>query len=130
MIAGGSKCQFAGGGHGPCEPPLQWHHAIKQQRLKRAFPRGAWRSLPDMSVWRPVPRGGLVAVMDGGIPCGTCLGLDDILGDTRNRIWLCSRHHELVTNGRLKVQLPESVWLFAAEFGLTAQLENDIARSA
>lgn len=38
-------------------------------------------------------------------------------------------HHELVTNGRLKVELPESVWEFAREFGLDAQLENDLARA-
>jgi hypothetical protein len=56
--------------------------------------------------------------------------LDDILGDTRNRIWLCSHHHELVTNGRVEAPLPDSVWIFAKEFGLEGMLDNDIARRA
>jgi hypothetical protein len=36
--------------------------------------------------------------------------LDLILGDRRNRVFLCPDHHELVEKGALRVQVPESVW--------------------
>jgi hypothetical protein len=109
-----------------CHGRLEWHHAIKQQRLKRTFPHGArWAQQGLASRWVPADRYGPVSRY--GIGART---LDDILGDTRNRVFLCTRHHELVTNGRLKVELPPSVWRFAEEFGLTAQLENDIRRAA
>lgn len=117
-------CVFRNGEHGKCEGRLQWHHAIKQQRLKRGFPWGAWRGLAQ--TWQPIgrydltPRGGDIEM----IP------LADILGDARNRVWVCSHHHELVTNGRLHVELPQSVWEFADEYGLRAMLENDLARRA
>jgi hypothetical protein len=122
VIVGGSKCVLA---DGECAGRLEWHHAIKQQRLKRKFPLGAY--FGKGLGWQPVTRFGLLQDWYVGYPIKP---LDEILGDTRNRVWLCSHHHEKVTNGRLKVELPESVWEFAAEFGLTAQLENDLARQA
>jgi hypothetical protein len=104
-----------------CHGVLEWHHAVKQQRIKRAFPHGAIWGLS----WHPATR---YSPVTHGSPVTRTL--DDILGDTRNRVWLCSRHHELVTNGRLEIELPESVWEFAADFGFTAGLENDEARRA
>ena len=112
-----------------CRGRLEWHHAIKQQRIRREFKWGAWArpqyTLPGPGAWVPAHRSEPVTRSHA-----TALTLDDILGDTRNRVWLCSFHHEKVTNGRLKVELPESVWEFAREHGLEAQLENDIARAA
>jgi hypothetical protein len=110
---------------GECRGRLEWHHAIKQQRLKRKFAWGAFW-LPTELRWVPGSR---------TWPASECkrIGyevreLADILGDERNRVWLCSHHHELVTNSRLEPPLPESVWVFAREFGLTGMLENDLAR--
>lgn len=119
------SCVFANGEHGPCEPPLEWHHAVKQQRLKREFRYGAlWAH--GARVWVPAGRYDRVEER-----CD-CYGktLDQLLGDPRNRVWLCKRHHELVTNHRLKVVLPESVWVFAREYGLEGMLENDLRRAA
>src|SRR6266498_2440841 len=105
-----------------CSARLEWHHAIKQQRLKREFKYGArWRDEGMASHWAPARR--YDPVTRSGPFQRT---LDDILGDTRNRVWLCSHHHELVTNNRVEAPLPESVWEFAREFGLDAQLENDL----
>lgn len=108
-------CQFA---DGDCAGRLEWHHAIKQQRLRREFRYGAWRVDGDRW-WVPASRG-----------ADPDLFLDQILGDPRNRVFLCTHHHELVTNGRLTVELPDSVWEFAREFGLTGMLENDLRRAA
>lgn len=119
MIASGSKCALADKG---CRGRLEWHHAIKQQRLRREFKHGAYSWLGK---WRPLPR---PALQSNVYPHLARLSLDDILGDPRNRIWLCSHHHELTTNGRLEVELPEPVWEFAREFGLVGALENDLAR--
>lgn len=108
-----------------CAGRLEWHHVIKQQRLRREFKYGAfeiptWQlTAASEQVWSPAHR---YADPD--------LSLDSILGDTRNRIFLCSHHHELVTNGRVKVELPDSVWEFAREFGLEGMLENDLRRAA
>lgn len=107
-----------------CHGRLEWHHAVSRNRLKRQFPRGAWRYGNGAEPFSPVPRGLRV---EGHIQLRL---LDEILGDTRNRIWICSFHHERLTNGRLKVELPESVHEFAADFGFTAALENDARRAA
>jgi hypothetical protein len=111
--------------HYGCSGRLEWHHAIKQQRLKREFKHGAVIWLDPGSSQRWVPAFRTNAVREDTAFRRT---LDSILGDTRNRVWLCSHHHELVTNGRLEPPLPDEVWEFADEFGLTAQLENDLAR--
>ncbi len=116
MIVGGSKCVLA---DGECYGRLEWHHVVKQQRLRREFPHGA--------ALRPAEVGARCWVRPnyGEAPS---LTLADILGDTRNRVWLCKHHHKLVTNHRVDVPLPDSVWEFAREFGLDAALENDLAR--
>jgi hypothetical protein len=107
-----------------CAGRLEWHHAVKQQRLRREFPVGAWRLTHGDVTWKRIePRWPVPPIVPNEV-----VSLDDILGDPRNRVWLCSHHHELVTNGRLDVALPRSVWEFAREFGLDAQLENDLAR--
>ncbi len=115
MIVGGSKCALA---DKDCRGRLEWHHAVKQQRLRREFKYGAYRSSPDFA-WSPLTRHG---PPNGGWdywPDYALRTLDDILGDPRNRVWLCSHHHELTTNGRVQPELPDSVWEFA---------RNDIAR--
>jgi hypothetical protein len=106
---------------GSCGGRLEWHHAIKQQRLRREFRYGG--------VWaqgRFWPGSRYAPVTESRY--GLLVTLDDILGDERNRVFLCSHHHELVTNGRLEPPLPDEVWVFAREFGLTGMLENDLAR--
>lgn len=117
-------CQFASGA---CRGRIEWHHCVAKNRLKRMFPIGAtpsfYRADAPNQRWRPLNR-------FEGPPTQADLPLKDILGDTRNRVFLCSHHHELVTNGRLKVELPDSVWAFAAEFGLTGMLENDLRKAA
>lgn len=107
---------------GGCGGRLEWDHVVKQHRIKREYKHGAVWS--QGRFW-PASRYDRVGVSRNAFFEKT---LDDILGDTRNRRWLCTRHHELVTNHRVEAPIPGSVWEFAAEFGFTAQLENDIAR--
>lgn len=127
MIAGGSKCVFAGGYNGECGGQIRWHHPVKQQRLKRQFPLGAWR-WPGQDVWKAISRFGVDYPEDPDIQIRL---LPQILGDTRNRVWICDTHHERLHNGRFYIdELPDSVWEFARSFGLDAQLENDLARRA
>lgn len=121
MIAGGSKCVFAGSEHGPCSGRIQWHHVYPKSRLKKQFKYGAFRFSAAGNRFYPASRH----------TADPELTLDDILGDPRNRMWLCAEgHHEPVTNHRLHPSVPDSVWEFCADFGLTAELENDIARAA
>ena len=54
--------------------------------------------------------------------------LEEILGDRRNLVRLCAKHHEWVTNHRIhftRDELPESVEEFAAEHGLLWRLDHD-----
>lgn len=104
-----------------CQPPIEWHHVITKNRLKRQFPLGAWRERYTDGTWRPITRSMNTDFLDTKT-------LNLILGDKRNRVWLCTYHHELLTNARLWLKPPQSVWEFAADFGLTGQLENDVAR--
>ena len=122
MIVGGSKCVLA---NSECRGRLEWHHAVKQQRLKREFKYGAVWKIRDAK-WIPCSHYDPVVYSQEGF----ARSLYDILGDPRNRIWLCSAHHEKLTNARVQVPIPESVWEFCDEFGLRAMLENDLARAA
>lgn len=106
-----------------CGGPLEWHHPILQQRIRDRFRRGAWRPEFSDEVWQPVGKLGIPADVDAEM-----MTARDICGDTRNRIVLCDDHHDRLHNGRLEAELPEQVWKFAREFGLDAQLENDLAR--
>lgn len=114
-----------------CHGRLEFHHAVRQQRIKREFPHGAWRArsgaFKRQQAWHPIPRSTLLS--DIAID-PEFAALSDILGDTRNRIWLCQAHHERLHNKRFELELPESVLEFAAEFGFTAALENDARRAA
>lgn len=126
MIAGGSKCCFAGGYNGECGGAIRWHHPVTQSRLKREFKYGAiW--LIKAGHWVPCSRYDPVIFSTPGMTCA----LKDIISDQRNRVWICDTHHERLHNGRFYIdELPESVWIFAREFGLDAALENDLARRA
>lgn len=127
------RCELAG--RGACGPGrVQWHHPIKQQRIRDRFPRGAWRPGEDHVLrsehedWEPIPRGYSVRDVSPGFETVT---LTAILRDERNRMMLCSgplSHHSEVEGDYRN--LPERVWEFAREFGLLAMLENDIARQA
>ncbi len=121
---GASGATIRGESIGPCAGPLQVHHWIKQQRIKRAFPRGAFRH--SGAGWQPVPRG-IEDFRELGTP-GQLLPVDGILADPRNLIVLCWDHHQRLEGDYSA--LPPAVWEFAREFGLDAQLENDIARRA
>lgn len=118
-----ASCVFVGAPAVPAcsETGLQWHHPIKQQRLKHLFPRGAIFDV-DLLRWKPIDKGTTVS---GRSQVRT---LAELLGDARNRVWICERHHELVTKGRIYVTFPSSVWAFARELGLDGMLENDLAR--
>lgn len=114
-----ARCVLAGPGH-RCYGRPQWHHPIKQQRIKRAFPYGARRHLTS-GAWEPAPR---LKPVTRSSP--TERSLNRILTDERNRVWACWDAHQAIEGDYSR--LPESVWEFAREFGLDAQLENDIAR--
>jgi hypothetical protein len=54
------------------------------------------------------------------------ISLASILGDGRNRIWLCDRHHQLVTNARIYIprSAMQSVEEFARDYGLEGWLDR------
>lgn len=120
------KCAL--GPHGCAGEPLEWHHVVKQQWIRKAFRFGAIR-LPGLTVGRAAHR----AARRGETPDIT---LDAILADERNRVWLCPGHHERITGAakqerrRLDERLPEPVWEFAWEFGFAGLLLNDIDKRA
>lgn len=119
------QCAFAGGAD-DCSGRLEWHHVIKQQRLKAKFRHGArwdWRR----QCWMPADRHD--PITDAQAAADThVITLELVLGDRRNRVWMCVRHHELVTKGMLKSPVPSSVFELAREFGIDGMLENDLAR--
>jgi hypothetical protein len=118
------RCAFADEDGHECKGVLEWHHVIKQQRLKSKFRYGAYWSQQDGGGWEPSDRFTPIDFDEE-----ECVTLDSIIADTRNRMWLCSEGaHEPVTNARLRVVVPESVWEFAREYGLVAMVENDLAR--
>lgn len=123
-----SGCVFRGTGNGPCtvRSSPQNHHVVRQQRIRRRFPYGAYRE-PDGSPWRRVDRHGLDPDLDVGVEQ---LSLARILADPRNLMRVCKGHHDRVTGAALYAAVPESVWEFAREFGFVAELENDLARRA
>jgi hypothetical protein len=121
VIVGGSKCAMAS--EGGCQGRLERHHVFPKERLKRQFKYGAFRY--DIGKpWLPAKRFAPALTSDQWNR-----SLDDILTDPRNLIWLCSEgHHERVTNHRKYTDIPDSVWEFCKDYGLTAELENDLAR--
>lgn len=121
MIVGGPKCAMASE---DCQGRLERHHAFPKSRLKREFPRGAYRPMWSDEAWTAVDRYGIWR-----IPINTeMMSLGRILADPRNLIFLCQAHHERVTNHREYTDIPDSVYEFVDEFGLRQQLENDLAR--
>lgn len=124
------SCVLAGVDGHVCSGRPQWHHPIKKQRVRDAFPRGAWRPRrPDPEwqspEWEPVPRGYSVRDVSEDFEARS---LAAILRDPRNRIWACWDAHQAIEGDVSR--LPAPVWEFAREFGLDAQLENDIRRQA
>jgi hypothetical protein len=113
------------GGH-RCNGRPQWHHPVKQQRIKGKFkhgariieggPRGHARVL-----WEPATRHDPVVRSDR-----FSRTLRDILIDPRNRVWACWDAHQAIEGDHR--HLAPAAWEFAREFGLDAGLENDIAR--
>jgi hypothetical protein len=117
------RCVLAGVDGHRCNGRPQWHHPVKQQRIRRRFEYGAFFQESD-GRWLPCSR---------TWPASECKAvgyrvktLRQILGDERNRVWACWDAHQQI-EGDVS-NLPASVWEFAREFGLDAQLENDIAR--
>lgn len=122
------RCALFQRHHGPCRGEIQWHHVVKQQRITHKFANGAYL-IRDSHIWQPIPRYGVDYVRAHGWDVAATITLDLILADGRNRMWLCTEgHHEPVTNGRIHPKVPDSVWEFAREYGMVADLENDLAR--
>lgn len=105
----------------PCRGWSEWHHVVIQQRIKGRYPRGAVYDA-ELASWRPLKRGEVTH------PWVAHKTQDELLGDERNRIWLCVGHHELVTNHRVYPRTPAAALEFAQEFGFAADLEADEAR--
>jgi hypothetical protein len=109
------------GGH-RCNGRPQWHHPVKKQRIKGKFKFGAVRDFSGSARrWMPATRYAPVTRNDD-----TELTLRRILIDPRNRVWACWDAHQVIEGDHR--YLAPAAWEFAREFGLDAELENDIAR--
>lgn len=100
---------FAPLGLRECDGPPQRHHVVSRQRLKKELGPKRTHLMAD---------GELVAAKRR---------LRDALGDSRNLVWVCKRHHDLWTNARLVVPrsaVPVSVDEFAAAHGLTWDVDR------
>jgi hypothetical protein len=112
-----SRCflkSFAPAGMRECDGPVQGHHVIKQQTIKRAMKdseptRGF---APDYVIRAYKQR------------------LGDVLSDRRNLLQCCKRHHDMWHSHRrsefslTRDDLPEGLELFAAEHGLEHELDR------
>lgn len=87
----GSYCAAMGA---RCDGRIQLHHLVPQQRIKREH------------------KAAVAAYRRGG-PKPWALGR--MLADERNLVPLCKRHHELVEQHLLEIDVPAEAWLFAAE---------------
>lgn len=91
-----------------CDGKVQSHHCLKQQTIKRLFPRTSLRST------------------DEEIRENRAL-LARALKDSRNLLPACKRHHDLWHAGRLDVPreaVPEAVEAFAEDYGLAYELDR------
>lgn len=95
--------QFAGPGLRECDGPVQKHHVVKQQTIKRQFP--AVSSLAPDEVVRRRKR-----------------ELAAALKDTRNLVSACKRHHDILHSANgfsvAAERWPDSVREFAEELGV------------
>lgn len=126
------RCFFEGrDGAGLCEGALVRAHLIAKQRIKRAFPKGAWK---DGDFWLPRPP--FEALTDPETAAGwTRLELQDIQDDPRCWVPMCGGstgiggHHGRFDNANdvlsiPRVDLPEAVEDFAVEFRLVMELDR------
>jgi len=107
-----SRCffaQFAPRGLRECQGPPQKHHAIKQQTIRRLFPR-----LPMFASDEEIRE--------------NKRRLNQALNDSRNLIVCCKRHHDLHEQAKAipvpREELPEGLELFASDYGLEYELER------
>jgi hypothetical protein len=107
-----SRCffrEFAPAGLRECQGPMQRHHVIKKQTIKRLFPQ-----LPMFATDEEVRENKrrLAAAQK----------------DDRDLLWACKRHHDLHEKAKRipvpREELPEAVELFAADYGLVYELER------
>ena len=91
-------CVFLGRAETPCDGRIQLHHVLPRQLI-----RSRYRSAAYNGKQFDVP-------------------LTKVLGDKRNLVPLCWRHHQLVEGRRIYLEpddLPENFMDFAAELNLT-----------
>lgn len=107
-----SRCffrQFAPDGLRECQGPTQRHHAIKQQTIRRLFPR-----LPMFASDEEIRE--------------NKRRLNQALNDGRNHLMACKRHHDLHEQAKAipvpREELPAVLELFAADYGLEYELER------
>src|SRR5690349_21051516 len=81
--------QFAPEGLRECDGPVDRHHVVSQQAIKRTYPR-----LPSYATDREVQV--------------RKAAMNSALRDDRNLVMACRRHHELFHNARFEV--PEDGW--------------------
>lgn len=93
---------------GSCYGRLQFHHPIPRQRIKHEH--GLANS--------PVGRSG--SPLRGA-------DLDDLIADPRNGVVICETHHSGHEDELSADDLPEGIWVFAAEYGLEWSLDRDFA---
>lgn len=109
---------------GGCQGPLEQHHVVPRQAIKKRFPYGAVRHAERPS-WLLVPLD-----RSHSVPPGALVTTEWLLDEPDNLMWLCRRHHELVTNRRLYVDPEPHVWAFAEHLGLESVLEREQERAA
>lgn len=94
---------------GDCDGPMDAHHLVSKQRIKRDWPHPLW--FPD-----------------GDLPTTAA-----VLMDVRNGVIVCRRHHDLLERRLVvpsRAELPEDAVEFAEEVGMGWSIDRDYPEAA
>jgi hypothetical protein len=108
----------------PCDGPLDAAHLIRAQKIRHAFPFGAWRW--PSGEWTPIVRAEEMHGLEGAVERRT---LDELVYDPSIGVPACRRHHGMLDTARTlripREALPEGVTEFARAFGLLWWLDTE-----
>lgn len=117
-------CFLAPFAKGACWGPTDRAHLIPKQVIKRQFPFGAMRRVDTGEVCAQRRNEDFAALGVTWEP----VAMKHVIWDDRVWVHACRRHHGDFDNYRIRLwraDLPQSVFEFAAQYGLSWRLERD-----